>query len=394
MGQQTRYIPTLDGWRALSIIGVIFFHGRVGFFASGSILDRLSVHGGLGVDIFFAISGFLICGLLLREYETSSRISLRGFYIRRCFRILPPYYAYLVVVFALSLLGVLAINWSDIPSCLLFYRNYKPLGIDEFGGFYTAHFWSLAVEEHFYLLFPMLLVVATPKRAGKVTLLLAIALFCWRMIEMRYQFFAGIFPPEYMLARTDMRSDGLVWGCVAAIYFPQIKRLVEQIKFSQLWILILALLPVPILLRAPGFHLLLVILLPALLLSTVLQPRSILGRVLEWAPLRWIGTLSYSLYLWQQLFLPELPSAMAHGFLRHVQQWPWNVPAILLCACLSRYLLEIPMTRLGHRLGVPKGLSPTPGSSIPDPEPAMQMVFRSNSIVLPNAAVRKSTPAK
>jgi peptidoglycan/LPS O-acetylase OafA/YrhL len=85
-----------------------------------------------------------------------------------------------------------------------------------------------------------------------------------------------------------------------------------------------------------------------------------LGRVLEWWLLRWIGVLSYSLYLWQELFLPEMHAAMAQGSFRHLQQWPWNLPALLACACLSRYLIERPMIRLGHRLSAslidsPKG---------------------------------------
>jgi peptidoglycan/LPS O-acetylase OafA/YrhL len=381
MSSRKHYIPTLDGWRALSIIGVILYHGRVDFFGDGSILTRLAFRGVVGVDIFFAISGFLICGLLLREFKTSGGISLRRFYLRRCFRILPPCYTYLGVVTVLGLSGVLATNFSDFPSCLLFFRNYRPLGMDEFGGFYTAHLWSLAVEEHFYLLFPLLLMAATPKRAGRAALVLSLALFAWRTAEIRYQFQGHIFPPQYMLALTDMRMDGLLWGCLAAIYFPQIKLWVERIKFSQLWIPILILLPIPILLHAPEFHLMLVILLPALVLSTVLQPASLLGRVLETAPLRWIGTLSYSLYLWQELFLPELPSVMAHGAFRHLQQWPWNVPAILACACLSRYLLEIPMARLGHRLSEPKSLAPTVRPLLVGSQPAMRMLVNGDGAI-------------
>jgi len=92
------------------------------------------------------------------------------------------------------------------------------------------------------------------------------------------------------------------------------------------------------------------VLMPALVLSTVLQPGSFLGRVLEWRPLRWVGTTSYSIYLWQMMFLPELASVKGHGFFHYLQQPPLNLLAILVTACLSRYLIEVPMTRLGHRL--------------------------------------------
>jgi peptidoglycan/LPS O-acetylase OafA/YrhL len=344
------YIPTLDGWRAFSVIGVILYHGRFGFFNSESILTKFSSRGGLGVDVFFAISGFLICGLLLKEHERFGGISLRRFYIRRCFRILPPYYAALAGICAVAAFGAIHVNYSDLPSCLLFYRNYKPLGMDARGGFYTSHFWSLAVEEHFYLIWPMLLIAVKPKRAGRVTFVLAMLVFAWRVLEGHFQLLARILPQANLMARTDTRIDALLWGCLAAIYFPTIKRHVERIRFSQLWLPLLVILTILQKIHPPALTLLYAVLLPALVLSTVIQPASVLGRVLEWQPLRWIGTLSYSIYLWQMLFLPGLTSEMASGAFGYLQRPPWNVLSILACACLSRYLLELPMTRLGHRL--------------------------------------------
>ena len=332
------------------MIGVILYHGRFGFFNKNSWLTRLASHGGLGVDVFFAISGFLICGLLLHEYERYGGISLRRFYIRRCFRILPPYYAALAGICAVAAFAAIPVNYSDLPSCLLFYRNYKPLGPGAEGGFYTSHFWSLAVEEHFYLIWPMLLIAVKPKRAGKVGLLLAMAVFIWRVLEGHFQLLAGILPQANLMSRTDTKIDALLWGCLAAIYFPTIKRYVERIRFSQLWLPGLAVLAIAQKIHIHGLSLLYAVLLPVLVLSTVIQPASVLSRFLEWWPLRWIGTLSYSLYLWQMLFLPELAAEKAPGAFRYLQQPPWNVLAILVCACLSRYLLEVPMMRLGHRL--------------------------------------------
>jgi peptidoglycan/LPS O-acetylase OafA/YrhL len=350
MSREKKYLPTLDGWRGIAVVGVILYHGREEFSWSNGLPVRLAAHCYLGVDIFFAISGFLICGLLLREYEETGDISLRRFYIRRFFRILPPYYVSLAAICAAGAFLALPFNFADVPSCLLFYRNYRPLGIDAYGGFYTAHFWTLAIEEHFYLLWPMLLLAVRPKRAGRVAFLLALLVFAWRVIDGHFHLFPELFAPANLLARTDTRMDALLWGCLAAIYFPDIRRLAARIPFSQLWLVPALILVIAQKMHPPGQTLLDAVLFPVLVVSTVLQPRSVLGLVLEWRPLRWLGTISFSLYLWQELFLPGPTAELARGGFRQLQHLPWNLPAILVCACLSRYLVELPMTRLGHRL--------------------------------------------
>lgn len=365
MSREKTYLPTLDGWRGIAVLGVILYHGREEFPRSNSLLIRLAAHCYLGVDVFFAISGFLICGLLLREYEETGDISLRRFYIRRCFRILPPYYVSLAAICAAGAFLALPFNFADVPSCLLFYRNYRPLGIDEYGGFYTAHYWTLAVEEHFYLLWPMLLLLVRPKRAGKVAFLLAMMVFAWRVIEGRFHLLAGVLPQANLLARTDARMDALLWGCLAAIYFPDIRRLAARIRFSQLWFVPASIILIAQKMHPPGQTLLDAVLFPLLVVSTVVQPRSVLGRVLEWRPLQWIGTISFSLYLWQELFLPGPTAELARGGFRYLQQPGWNLLAILVCACLSRYLVEIPMTRLGYRisassLALPRAVASSP----------------------------------
>jgi peptidoglycan/LPS O-acetylase OafA/YrhL len=154
--------------------------------------------------------------------------------------------------------------------------------------------------------------------------------------------FPGILIPSNLLARTDAKVDALLWGCIAAIYFSAIKRRAEGIRFSQLWLPIGAILLVIEKFHAPGLIVLKAVLMPALVLSTVIQPGNLLGRMLEWRPLRWIGTISYSLYLWQEIFLPQLASEKSLGVFHYVQQPPWNVLAILACGCLSRYLIDFP----------------------------------------------------
>jgi peptidoglycan/LPS O-acetylase OafA/YrhL len=125
-----------------------------------------------------------------------------------------------------------------------------------------------------------------------------------------------------------------------------------RVRFSQFWLVPLALLVVTQIMHVPALTLWRAVLLPVLLVSTVTQPASWLGRALEWQPIRSIGTLAFSLYLWHKLFLPEIASVMARGGFRELQRPPWNLLALLVAACLSRYLVEIPLNRMGHRLSV------------------------------------------
>jgi peptidoglycan/LPS O-acetylase OafA/YrhL len=352
------YIPTLDGWRALAIIAVICFHGRFVFFPHPSLVRSVSDYGYLGVDAFFAISGFLISNLLIREYAASQSISLKSFYIRRCFRIIPPYMAALAGIFMAAWLGLIQLERWEIPSCLLFLRNYEPTAAPPGGpydpyGFYTVHFWSLSLEEHFYLIWAPLLALLKPRRAVRAALILAFAVLLWRSVDGHYRIMQTLMPMTEMGTRTDSRLDALLWGCMAALSFPYIKRIFTHRFWSWAWIPLALYLVVLQRYRLPLLHLQLALLFPCLLMSTVLFPRNALGWLLELPFMRWIGTLSYSIYLWQQLFLqpPRGLNSLERmsGFYR-LQQFPWNIVCILICASASHYLLERPMMRLGRRL--------------------------------------------
>ena len=115
MREKVGYIPTLDGWRAIAITGVVLEHGgnRVLRWLGHGVGTYLWDNGGHGVDLFFAISGLLICSRLLDEEKKFGHISLRGFYVRRACRILPPAILYLAVVGVLSLIGILTISKLD-----------------------------------------------------------------------------------------------------------------------------------------------------------------------------------------------------------------------------------------------------------------------------------------
>src|ERR1700722_18709415 len=153
------YLPSLDGWRAVAITAVILCHA-FGQESSNSKINSLILNlGQQGVSLFFAISGYLITTLLVDEQQRAG-ISLRGFYIRRAFRILPPAYIYLAVLGAMGISEIIHVTPGEILSAALVYSNYWPLH-----SWFTFHFWSLSIEEHFYLLWPSLLALSGLARA-------------------------------------------------------------------------------------------------------------------------------------------------------------------------------------------------------------------------------------
>ena len=363
------HIPTLDGWRALAIVAVICFHGRFAFFPHLSIVRSISEYGYLGVDAFFAIRGFLISTLLIREYDANQSINLKAFYFRRFFRIIPPYLAALAGICVVAWLGFIHLQSWEIPSCLLFLRNYEPTVAPPGGpydpyGFYTVHFWSLSLEEHFYLIWASLLALLKPRRAVKAALILAATVVLLRFVDGHYQIMHRLMPSAEMGTRTDSRLDALLWGCVAALLFSRIQSIFSHRLWSWAWIPLSLYLVVLERYHLPLFQLQLALLFPCLLMSTVLFPRNALGRVLELPWVRWVGALSYSIYLWQQLFLqpPRGTGSLEQtSGLYRLQQFPLNILCILACACLSHYLLERPVMRLGRRLS---SRGPVPSSAV------------------------------
>jgi peptidoglycan/LPS O-acetylase OafA/YrhL len=353
--KESTYLPTLDGWRAVAILAVMIAHGTEPLFcpegaAPNTFWYDLTRHGAKGVDIFFGISGFLICTRLLQEGEKEGRISLKNFYIRRVCRILPPYLIYFAGLSLLAVSSLIAINKWEWVSSLFLFRNY--LSPASLGGWYTGHLWSLSVEEHFYLLWPFLLVLSGERRARRFVLPLALLFAIWRSFEFRHQLLMTVLPGVGFYGRTDIRLDALLLGCWAALLFKLYRGSLTRVVSPAHWTLAALLFIACVIIQPPMAMLWQSLLIPALLLGTVLHPKSYAGMLLETPLLRWIGRLSYSLYLWQQLFL--VPHDIPRVPLGILQQWPWNLAAVFLCATASYYLIEAPMIRFGHRMTAPQ----------------------------------------
>lgn len=351
------YLPTLDGWRTIAIALVLFSHASDSF--QMALFGTLSTHsdalkkiGLLGVQLFFGLSGFLITSKLIDEENRHGRISLVSFYIRRAFRILPASVLFLAVAGILALAGVIDISLGRWLSTLLFSANYSTAA----PSWYLGHFWSLAVEEHFYFLWPAaFLFLGSSSRRMTLALVLALVIAVWRAVDFKFHITGS--SAAVFWGRTDIQADSLLWGVLLALLYGNAAwklRLQKFYSFAATWPLLLAVLIglelIPKLDWKLEFALLSVrsILIPLVLLGTVLQSSRLAGRILETPVFRWLGRLSYSLYLWQQLFLvwnenrsPGL--AVWQGF-------PANLLAVFVCATISMLLIETPLIALGHRI--------------------------------------------
>jgi peptidoglycan/LPS O-acetylase OafA/YrhL len=339
------YIPTLDGWRAIAVSLVVGAHSYTMLMNNGSASARylalFFAHGGYGVDIFFALSGYLISTLLLCEKRDTGTISLSKFYTRRAFRILPPMLLYLLVITVLSLLALLPpLDAGELSAAVLFYRNYC------FGSWYTGHFWSLAIEEHFYAVVPVFLLTSSSRQAMGIAFGLILLCVGIRAFEFSHDHF---FPGSLLQFRTENRFDGLMWGAVLALALQHPRARTWLQRRLNTWTFCATIAASIVLLvefdSQPERRTIVAAVMPILIGHTVLNPHGLVGRLLEFSPLKWLGRISYSLYIWQMLFLVE--GSRPLGL---IQAFPLSLICPFVCAALSYYLVEKPMIAFGHRL--------------------------------------------
>jgi peptidoglycan/LPS O-acetylase OafA/YrhL len=340
------YLYSLDGWRAMAVIMVMLSHCP----PLPSFLGHLQGAGGSGVQIFFAISGLLICTRLLAEESRFGRISLSGFYLRRVFRILPASLVYLLVV-ALPIVPFDRPSWL---SALFFYRNYYSAlhGVSA-AGWFTSHFWSLSVEEHFYFLLPSILLFFPKTRAWILGALVTVCL----ALSYSYLAHAHYGNTIYGFQRSEFCLPSLLIPAIYAIALKTPEAKAKAVRYLPTWLGCifgaLCFTHLHIFPTEPANDLFYQLLRPAffplLLLGTIFHPRNILTRLLEFSPLRFIGHISYSLYLWQALFLTHGDSYT--GYRISALQHPYiGIVCTVICAVLSYYFVETPMIALGRRV--------------------------------------------
>jgi len=344
-------IPSLDGLRAVSISGVLLAHATTGL-ASGAGLHEIGERtGALGVLFFFVISGYLITMLLRREALRNGRISLVGFYRRRVLRIFPAFYSYLAVIAGLSAAGVLAISRAELAAAALHVWNYGGLWLDGTtdGGWFLGHFWTLALEEQFYLLWPLTVVAVGLNRAAAVAVAVCLTAPVLRVVC--YALFPQARGLTMMMLPTG--ADAIMIGCVVALvegdprFERRIRALVSPMGAAgALAVLLLVSTPLTIALRGayslPLGRSIDALCVVVIVLSMIRHPACAVGRALNSRPLVHVGVLSYSLYLWQQLFLTSLNTTWSGRL-------PWSLACAYLAALASYLLIERPFLALKKR---------------------------------------------
>jgi peptidoglycan/LPS O-acetylase OafA/YrhL len=353
-GKALAYRPGLDGVRALAVAAVVLYHGRVA-----------AVPGGfLGVDVFFVLSGFLITSLLLEEHRRTGTVRLVRFWLGRARRLLPA----ALLVIAVALVAVALLSSADLPglrgdalASTLYVNNWHQVLAERsyFAAFGRPspllHFWSLAVEEQFYLLWPPLLLLGLRwLRPARVALLaLSSAVASALLMALRYD-------PAHDATRvyfgTDTHAAPLLLGVALAFVWPAMRPQVREVHggarldLDAMGLAGLAL----VLCGVLGWGeldpfvyrggLVLVAVGAALLIASAAHPSSRLGRALGWTPLVWIGARSYGIYLWHwpvmAMTRPQLDVRLDLRLLV-----PLQIAATVLLAALSYRFLEMPVRR-------------------------------------------------
>jgi peptidoglycan/LPS O-acetylase OafA/YrhL len=306
-------------------------------------LSMLGHSGYLGVRMFFVISGYLITSLLLREKAAEGAISLRDFYARRTIRIWPAFYTYVCAVILLTAFGFLQIQPHDVAYAATFTMNYH--GDRSWA---LNHTWSLAVEEQFYLLWPLGLMALSRVAAGRVAVGVLILVPLVRAL-MWYTFGAS---DTAMTREFQAVSDALAAGACLAIFSDRLRRIPGYSEFvrspvSALIGVVMVGVSTYSFKISPGVFYVWMQSLANIGMILVLEyalarQGGVIFRFLNFRAVAYVGVISYSLYLWQELFLDPTSWSWYARF-------PQNLVLTFVASLLSYYLVEKPFLRLGRR---------------------------------------------
>lgn len=357
-GTKSRYIPALDGLRAFAVLAVIAYH-----------LGMQWAPGGLlGVTVFFVLSGYLITSLLLIEWDNTETINLPQFWLRRVRRLMPAIVLVIVCTAALCALldhSLLTKLRDDMWAALLWVTNWWYIFQD--ASYFDAlgapspltHFWSLAIEEQFYLVWPVVLLVAHKTGVKRTTMrnaTLIVALLSALEMALLYN---PLDDPSRVYYGTDTRAFSLLIGAWLAFVWPshmlgaqKSVHLTKQVRNVLDGVGIVALVALlGLIVFVDGFSpflyrggILLASVLTAVVIAVMVHPASLLGRFAGTKPLVWIGLRSYGIYLWHYpLFLLMNP----RNFTGETPWWMYlvQVAVVFACAAFSYRFVENPLRK-------------------------------------------------
>lgn len=341
MASESGRIRSLDGLRAVAILLVLLAHLPHSIQNAPAWAHALATLGSLGVRIFFVISGFLISSLLFAEFAKTSDISLKKFYFRRTLRIFPAFYTFVLVMVVAASAGLVVLEHHDVLAAVTYTTNYH-----RHRGWYLGHSWSLSVEEQFYLLWPF-----TIKRLGvRRALYAALGVV---LIAPLVRVGTSVLWPSARpgIDETFLTvADSMAVGCLLAGFRERLltnRRYAGFLASRWIWVvppIVLAAHLVPYSLASWLFGETIENVGIALMIHALIDVRQgVAVRVLNLAPVAFIGTLSYSIYLWQQPFMRLRPELS-------VTHFPLNLVVLFTAALASYYLVERPMLRLRQRL--------------------------------------------
>lgn len=354
------HIPSLDGIRAMSFMIVFLAHAGLGKI----------VPGYFGLTLFFFLSGYLITTLLRVEYEATWDISLKQFYLRRVLRIFPPFYLVLAIAATLTALGAWhgSINAEGLGFQLAHLTNYYIIGHGWWEGLApgTWVYWSLAIEEHFYLVFPLFYLWLSRRVPSAKTQFSILGCICALVLLWRVILVLGLdAPKDRIYVGTDTRIDAILAGCMLAVrHNPALEAVADERRLKLVWLplggaAVLASLTI----REPAFEQTL----RYTLQSFGLFPFFIAAvRWHDWGPfrllnlpvVRYVGLLSYSMYLMHTTTLWAL---------EQWTRWPMYAQATVALATLIlmgsaiHYWIERPCANLRRRLS--HAFAPRPASA-------------------------------
>jgi len=350
-------LPSLNGLRAISVIIIVIHH----YFIQTPFLRHLNEDeqlrpfinfiqdGHLAVSIFFIISGFLITSLLIKEENQTQTISLKKFYLRRTLRIFPAYYFLLFVYFLMQNMGLIHISGESWLTALT-YTKYFNYGLDWF----TWHAWTLSVEEQFYLCWPFIFLLGkVPRKIFAFFLILMVPIL---------RIYTYCHPISWISEYTlFLRVDTIGFGCLAAIYKDQILAAINPKYWKTIFlccIAIILLIPFAYIITDPlGLSFIWVplgsshgtianICVTLIMLYSIYISKGIWFKFLNTKVMDYIGVLSYSIYLWQQLF-----TFRSHSF---ISIFPISLLLIIGMALFSYYVIEKPFLKLKTRFETAK----------------------------------------